>query len=87
MLASAGEAQAAVEVAASSLEELAIHKVAIAHKLGEINATGPSDVAWQELRRLVGDARQQNSSLPFGLRGRLMGSPLSHGVSRDRAPS
>ena len=58
ILARAGEAQMAVEVAASSLEELGIHKVVIAHKLGEINATGPSDEAWQELRRLIGDARR-----------------------------
>ena len=50
MLATAGKAQEAVAVAASSLEELAIHKVMIAHKLGEINASGPSDVAWNELR-------------------------------------
>ena len=58
MLASAGEAQASVEAAASSLEELGIHKVLIAHKLGEINATGPSDEAWQELRRYIADARR-----------------------------
>ena len=62
MLARAGEAQQAVEVAASSLEELGIHKVVIAHKLGEINATGPSDEAWQELRRLIGDARRARTA-------------------------
>ena len=49
ILARAGEAQEAVEAAASSLEELAVHKVLIDHKLGEINASGPSDEAWIEL--------------------------------------
>ncbi len=53
MLARAGEAQEAVEAAASSIEELGIHKVVIAHKLGEINATGPSDAAWRKLGGLV----------------------------------
>ena len=49
----AGAAQEAVEAAASSLEELAVHKVIIDHKLGEINASGPSDAAWQLLGGLV----------------------------------
>ena len=62
ILARAGEAQMAVEAAASSIEELAIHKVVIDHKLGEINATGPSDEAWQELRRLNGDARRARTA-------------------------
>lgn len=38
-----------VGAAASSLEELGVHKVLILHKLGEINAAGPSDQAWIEL--------------------------------------
>ena len=50
ILARAGEAQESLEAAASSLEELALQRVLIDHKLGEINVAGPSDEAWLELR-------------------------------------
>ena len=35
-----------LQVLASLRDELAVNKALIAHKLGEINAAGPSDEAW-----------------------------------------
>ena len=63
ILARAGEAHEALEVMASSHDELAVHKALIDHKLGEVLAAGPSDEAWAELRGLVQQidtARQAN---------------------------
>ena len=50
ILASAGDAYEALEVIATSHDELAVHKALILHKLEEIHVAGPSDEAWLELR-------------------------------------
>ena len=49
ILARAGDAHEALEVMASSHDELAVHKALIDHKLGEVLAAGPSDEAWADL--------------------------------------
>ena len=83
MLARAGAAQEAVEVAASSLEELAVHKVIIDHKLGEINASGPSDEAW----RLRYDTAKRSEAFAEAFRqiptDTLDGDPPEETGSRD----
>ena len=42
-----------VQVLASLRDELAVNKALIAHKLGEVNAAGPSDEAWLEMGRMT----------------------------------
>ncbi len=53
ILAQAGKAYEALEVMASSQDELAVHKALIYHKLWEVLAAGPSDEAWASLKDTV----------------------------------
>ena len=53
IMARAGEAEQSLEAATSSLQELALQRVLIDHKLGEINVAGPSDEVWVECKGLV----------------------------------
>ena len=62
ILARAADAYEAVQVLTSTHDELAIDKALILHKLEEINAAGPSDQAWLELRQItkeINDARDR----------------------------
>ena len=85
ILATAGEAQESLQAAASSLEELALQRVLIGHKLGEINVAGPSDEAWSELKGMV---RQIRTETPVcGLREKQAAAGPPPGPPKECVPN